>query len=286
MSTSRVPTRARTSTMRRYLTVAAVLVLSALVLFVAAPTGHQPDTPGAAGGMAGSAVRGVILGPPVPDTVSIPDTKPGSAKPDTGPDGKPDTVTVADTRPPAPAPAPKPVPVPEPVPLPDECLTLVTLPAYTYDNQGAQVSVPDGAARLAEMRADGVSGQLLQAACAAEIADQFARTTPVPDPTPEPEPHECPVDAPIWTGVACVPDHHGPCPAWQTPDQSGQCVTPDCPTGTQVAEDGTCVPDTFYPCPTGTVRAEDGTCVPDEFYTQPPAVTLPVTLPAVTVTTG
>lgn len=268
MSTSRVPARARTSTTRRYLTVAAVLVLSALVLFVATPTGHQPDTP-VAGGTTGSAARGVILGPSVTDlpatvpaTAATPNTTPGGDKPDTGPDarpdGKPDTVRVADPRTPAPKPGPKPEPVP------DECLTLVTLPAYSYDEQGAQVSVPDGAVRLAEMRADGVTGQLLQAACAAEIADQLARTAPVPDPAPEPEPHECPADAPIWTGVACVPDHHDPCPPWQTPDQSGQCVTPDCPTGTQVAE--------------------DGTCVPEEFYTQPPATT--PALPAVTVTAG
>jgi hypothetical protein len=256
MSTSRVPTPGRASTERRYLTGAAVLVLSALVLFVATPARHPSDAGPVAGGMAVSVARGVILGPPVTDTVPVPVavtdtaavTDQSDSKPDTGPGVKPHAG--APTSPPAPE------------RLPQECMTLAAMPAYT--TQGAEVFVPDGAVRVAEILADGVSGQLPQAACAAEVADQHGHTTPPPPASPP-----CPEGAPIWTGVTCVPDHHGPCPPWQAPDESGACVVPDCPTGHTVAEDGTCVPNSFPPCPAGTVRAEDGTCVPNSFYDCP-----------------
>lgn len=46
----------------------------------------------------------------------------------------------------------------------------------------------------------------------------------------------------------------------------GSGIGGSCPPGTIRAEDGSCVPLSFYECPPGHIKAEDGSCVPLSFY--------------------
>ena len=244
MSTYDTATRAHRA--RTWLLAAAVAVITAMGVVITATTGTTgaSDVPAATPtvtGTGGEAGTSLPTTTPTAPTVSEVPAAPGEVM---------FTAATPSLTTPRPAPQPPAPPVPDQPdqPLPHDCQVLAALPAYQYDEQGAEVSVPDGAVRLAEMRADGLSGTELEAGCAAQVAEQHSHTTPPPAPQNPGTGHQPDNqnggqnDNPDDNQDDVPGDVPGDCPAGQVPGDTGTCAEPVCPDGLTPAEDGTCPP--------------------------------------------